>query len=59
MGWSTEGGGLRLPRFPATHALHVLPLAGFPRGGGRAIGAVAPGHGALLCRALIGVPLLA
>lgn len=28
MGWSTEVGDLRLPHFLATHALHIVPLAG-------------------------------
>lgn len=28
MGWSREVGDLRLPHFLATHAMHVLPLAG-------------------------------
>lgn len=28
MGWSREVGDLRLPHFLATHALHLLPLAG-------------------------------
>ena len=28
MGWSREVGDLRLPHFLATHALHVIPLAG-------------------------------
>lgn len=28
MGWSREVGDLRLPHFLATHAMHVIPLAG-------------------------------
>ena len=27
-GWSRDGGDLRAPHFPATHAMHVVPLAG-------------------------------
>jgi hypothetical protein len=35
VGWSREVGDLRVPHFIATHAMHVIPLAGFT--GNRAI----------------------
>ena len=41
MGWSRDGGDLRVPHFFATHAMHFVPLAGFmlspfmPRASGR------------------------
>jgi hypothetical protein len=62
MGWSGEVGDLRLPHFLATHALHVVPLAGFA--GSRAVvWAAGAGYGALVLwafgRALMGLPLLA
>lgn len=60
MGWSLEVGDLRLPHFLATHALHVVPLAGFI--GLRAVWLVGAGYAALtlwaLGRALMGLPLL-
>lgn len=60
MGWSMEVGDLRLPHFLATHALHVVPLAGFI--GVRAVWLAGAGYAALtlwaLGRALMGLPLL-
>ena len=60
MGWSLEVGDLRLPHFLATHALHVVPLAGFI--GLRAVWLAGAGFAALtlwaLGRALLGLPLL-
>lgn len=60
MGWSLEVGDLRLPHFLATHALHVVPLAGFF--GLRAVWLAGAGYAALtlwaLGRALMGLPLL-
>jgi hypothetical protein len=60
MGWSTEVGDQRLPHFLATHALHVVPLAGFINL--RAVWLAGAGYAALtlwaLGRALMGLPLL-
>jgi hypothetical protein len=60
MGWSLEVGDLRLPHFLATHALHVVPLAGFI--GLRAVWLAGAGYTALtlwaLGRAQMGLPLL-
>ena len=62
MGWSREVGDLRLPHFLATHALHVVPLAGLAGSRG-VVWAVGLGYGALVLwafgRALAGLPLLA
>lgn len=59
MGWSLEVGDLRLPHFLATHALHVVPLAGLTGSRG-AIWATAAGFTALVlwcfARALMGLP---
>jgi hypothetical protein len=60
-GWSREVGDLRLPHFLATHALHVVPLAGLT--GSRAgVWATAAGFTALtlwcFARALMGLPPL-
>ncbi|MBL9051996.1 MAG: hypothetical protein JNK19_17920 [Tabrizicola sp.] len=59
MGWSLEVGDLRLPHFLATHAMHVVPLAGLT--GSRAtVWATATGFTALVlwcfARALMGLP---
>jgi hypothetical protein len=59
MGWSMEVGDLRLPHFLATHALHIVPLAGLT-GSRPAIWATAAGFTALtlwtFARALQGLP---
>lgn len=59
MGWSMEVGDLRLPHFLATHAMHVVPLAGLTGSRG-AVWAAAVGFTALtlwcLARALMGLP---
>ena len=59
MGWSMEVGDLRLPHFLATHAMHVVPLAGLT--GSRAgVWGAAAGFTALVlwcfARALQGLP---
>lgn len=59
MGWSMEVGDLRLPHFLATHAMHVVPLAGLT--GSRAgVWGAAAGFTALIlwcfARALQGLP---
>ena len=58
-GWSAEVGDLRLPHFLATHALHIVPLAGLT-GTRTAVWATAAGWTALtlwcLARALMGLP---
>lgn len=59
MGWSLEVGDLRLPHFLATHAMHVVPLAGLS-GNRRAVWATAAGFTALtlwcFAQALQGLP---
>jgi hypothetical protein len=59
MGWSLEVGDLRLPHFLATHAMHVVPLAGLT-GGRTAVWAAAAVFTALtlwcFARALMGLP---
>ena len=59
MGWSLEVGDLRLPHFLATHAMHVVPLAGLT-GSRAAVWATAAGFTALVgwcfARALMGLP---
>jgi hypothetical protein len=59
MGWSMEVGDLRLPHFLATHALHIVPLAGLS-GNRAAVWATAAGFTALtlwcFARALMGLP---
>ena len=59
MGWSREVGDLRLPHFLATHALHVVPLAGLTGNRGVVWG-TALGWTALtlwcFARALMGLP---
>lgn len=59
MGWSTEVGDLRLPHFLATHALHVVPLAGLT-GNRTTVWAAAAAFTALtlwtFARALQGLP---
>lgn len=58
-GWSAEVGDLRLSHFLATHAMHVVPLAGLT-GSRSAIWATAAGFTALVlwcfARALMGLP---
>ncbi len=58
-GWSAEVGDLRLPHFLATHALHVVPLAGLT-GRRAAVWAAAAAYAALtlwcFARALSGLP---
>lgn len=60
MGWSLEVGDLRLPHFLATHALHIVPLAGFVSV--RAVWLAGLGWAGLtlwaLARAAMGLPLL-
>ena len=69
LGWSRDGGDLRAPHFLATHAMHVVPLAGLaaaarlpPRGRGAAVWAAAALHAALtlgvFAEALAGRPFL-
>jgi hypothetical protein len=59
MGWSLEVGDLRLPHFLATHAMHVVPLAGLS-GSRTAVWSTAAGFTALtlwcFARALMGLP---
>lgn len=59
MGWSLEVGDLRLPHFLATHAMHVVPLAGLT-GSRSVVWATAAGFTALVvwcfARALMGLP---
>ena len=59
MGWSMEVGDLRLPHFLATHAMHVVPLAGLTGSRG-AVWATAAGFTGLVgwcfARALMGLP---
>lgn len=59
MGWSMEVGDLRLPHFLATHAMHIVPLAGLS-GSRTAVWGAAAGFTALtlwcFTRALIGLP---
>jgi hypothetical protein len=59
MGWSLEVGDLRLPHFLATHAMHVVPLAGLT-GSRSAVWGAAAGFTALVAwcfaRALMGLP---
>lgn len=59
MGWSMEVGDLRLPHFLATHAMHVVPLAGLT-GSRTVVWATAAGLTALtlwcFARALMGLP---
>lgn len=59
MGWSLEVGDLRLPHFLATHAMHVVPLAGLT-GNRTVIWATAAGFTGLVlwcfARALMGLP---
>ncbi|NHB78213.1 hypothetical protein [Rhodobacter calidifons] len=59
MGWSREVGDLRLAHFLATHAMHVVPLAGLT-GSRAAVWATAAGFTALVgwcfARALMGLP---
>lgn len=61
MGWSLEVGDLRFPHFLATHALHVVPLAGLA-GSRTAVWLAAGGYAGLtlwaFVRALSGLPLL-
>lgn len=58
-GWSAEVGDLRLPHFLATHAMHVVPLAGLTGSRG-AVWATAAGFSGLVAwcfaRALMGLP---
>ena len=60
-GWSAEVGDLRLPHFLATHAMHVVPLAGLT-GNRTAVWATAAGYTiltlAIFAQALMGLPLL-
>ncbi|NJR13161.1 MAG: hypothetical protein HC779_01130 [Phyllobacteriaceae bacterium] len=68
MGWSRDGGDLRVAHFLATHALHALPLAGLatlwmqPRYAVAAVIAAATGYAALIAgtfqQALNGLPFL-
>lgn len=59
MGWSMEVGDLRLPHFLATHAMHVVPLAGLTGSRG-VVWATAAGFTAVtswcFARALMGLP---
>lgn len=59
IGWSLEVGDLRLPHFLATHAMHVVPLAGLT-GYRTTVWATAAGFSALtlwcFARALMGLP---
>jgi hypothetical protein len=59
MGWSLEVGDLRLPHFLATHAMHVVPLAGLT-GSRSVIWATAAGFTGLVgwcfAGALMGLP---
>jgi hypothetical protein len=59
MGWSMEVGDLRLPHFLATHAMHVVPLAGLT-GSRSVVWATAAGFTGLVlwcfARALMGLP---
>ncbi len=59
MGWSREVGDLRLPHFLATHAMHVVPLAGLT-GSRTAVWVAAAGFTGLtlwcFARALMGLP---
>ncbi len=58
-GWSLEVGDLRLAHFLATHAMHVVPLAGLTGSRG-AVRATAAGFSGLVlwcfARALTGLP---
>lgn len=59
MGWSLEVGDLRLPHFLATHAMHVVPMAGLT-GSRSVVWGAAVGFTALVlwcfARALMGLP---
>ena len=59
MGWSMEVGDLRLPHFLATHAMHVVPLAGLT-GSRSVVWGTAAGFTGLVvwcfARALMGLP---
>lgn len=68
MGWSREVGDLRLPHFLATHAMHVIPLAGLvasrmlsDTAALRAVWAVSAGFvlvtGASFAMAIMGLPV--
>ena len=61
VGWSREVGDLRAAHFFATHALHVVPLAGFS-GSRPVVWAVAAGYAAItlgiFALGLMGLPLI-